>query len=253
MDIPDPEPAIPPLTAQLERIERIRDMLRAHPHSPTAQRRMDEAERVEQVYSSNAIEGNRLTLRETELVLRGLTIGGRELKDHIEASNLARAWDHMRTISKTPMNEAALTDLHAIVLAGSPPGDAGVYRRVQVWVTGSRLVPANPASIAPKVTQLFNTFLANDEMHPVLKAADLHAGVARIHPFIDGNGRVSRLIQNMALNQAGYWPAVIQPEGKLAYYEALEASDAGDPTLFRAYIAGRVLDAGQRRMALLGP
>lgn len=252
MDIPHPEPEKPTIAAQLEGIERMRDMIRAHPHLPTAQLRMDEAERVEQVYSSNAIEGNRLTLRETELVLRGLTIGGRALKDHIEANNLARAWDHMRVISKAPMNEAALTDLHAIVLAGSPPGDAGVYRRVQGWVAGSRLVPANPASIAPKVTQLFNAFLANDGLHPVLKAADLHAGVARIHPFIDGNGRVSRLIQNMALNQAGYWPTLIQPEAKLDYYQALEASDTGDPTLFREYIAGRVMEAGQRRVELLG-
>lgn len=249
MDIPDPEPT---LDMKLTELNKVREGIRAKSVSPSLQRKLEEVNRVEQVYASNAIEGNRLTLRETELVLRGITVAGRSLNEHIEANNLAKAWDRMRSLSMDPLTEASMLELHAIVLAGIDSSQAGRFRTEGVRITGSRLIPANPASIPAKVTQAFSSYLANDGLDPVSKSADLHASITRIHPFVDGNGRVARLVQSIALNQAGYWPVLISPDDRNEYYNALEKGDEGDPIPYRTFVIDRLIADGRKKLELEG-
>ena len=249
MDIPDPKQI---LDTKMSQIKQIRDGISAKAVSPSLQRKMEEVDRVEQVYASNAIEGNRLTLRETELVLRGITVSGRSLNEHIEANNLAKAWDQMRSLSMKPLTESAMLDLHAIVLAGIDPTQAGRFRTEGVRITGSRLIPANPASIPAKVTQAFSSYLEKDDIDLISKSADLHASITRIHPFIDGNGRVARLVQSIALNHAGYWPVLISPDDRGQYYEALEKGDEGDPIPYRIFVLDRLIADGRKKLDLLG-
>jgi len=199
------------------------------PLSPESVASLAAAWDVRMVHESNAIEGNSLTLRETEMVLsKGITVSGRPLKDHIEAVNLAKAWEQVKSLAKpnTTLTERDLLDLHRIVLTRVEDSFAGCYRTGAVRIAGSKLIPPNPLKVPDLMEELFAEIQTCAD--PVERAARLHYGIARIHPFADGNGRAARLAMNFVLLAAGYPPISIPTELRQAYYHALEAADAGD-------------------------
>ena len=172
------------------------------------------------VYES--IVGNTLTLRETDLVLRGLTIDKKPLKDHMEAVGHKEAFDYVRELVKNniPLSENIIKKIHFLVLADKKD-DRGVYRRIPVRIMGAAHEPVQPYLIQPKMEQLLIDFKNSNE-HIVTKLARFHIEFEAIHPFIDGNGRTGRLLVNLELMKAGYPPIDIKYIDRLAYYNAFD-------------------------------
>ena len=184
--------------------------------------RLNEEFTVEYTYNSNAIEGNTLTLRETDMVLRGLTIDQKPLKDHMEAVGHKEAFDFVRELvqNNTPMSERVIQQIHYLVLADKRE-DRGVYRRVPVRIMGAQHEPVQPYLIQPRMEQLMLSYAESTE-HIVRKLARFHIEFEGIHPFIDGNGRTGRLLVNLELMKAGYPPIDIKFTDRVAYYNAFD-------------------------------
>ena len=184
--------------------------------------RLNEEFIVEYTYNTNAIEGNTLTLRETDLVLRGLTIDKKPLKDHMEAVGHKEAFEFVTELVKenTPISEYIIKQIHYLVLADKKD-DRGVYRRIPVRIMGAQHEPVQPYLIEPKMEQLLREFTESTE-HIVTKLARFHIEFEGIHPFIDGNGRTGRLLVNLELMKAGYPPIDIKFTDRIAYYNAFD-------------------------------
>ena len=184
--------------------------------------RLNEEFTVEYTYNSNAIEGNTLTLRETDMVLRGLTIDYKPLKDHLMAVGHKEAFDYVLELvrANVPLSERIIQQIHYHVLADKRE-ERGVYRRVPVRIYGVRHEPPQPDLIQPRMEQLLLDLDASTE-HIVTKLARFHIDFESIHPFIDGNGRVGRLLVNMELMKAGYPPISMKVIDRLAYYKAFD-------------------------------
>jgi len=177
---------------------------------------------VEYTYNSNAIEGNTLTLRETDMVLRGLTIDKKPLKDHMEAVGHKHAFDYICELVKEnrSLTESQIKQIHYLVLADKPE-DRGVYRKVPVRILGAKHVPVQPYLIESRMNELLIEYKkTNDNL--VSKLARFHIEFESIHPFIDGNGRTGRLLVNLELMKAGYPPIDIKFADRIKYYEAFE-------------------------------
>jgi Fic family protein len=204
-------------------------LVELRPLSPESVASLAAAWDVRMVYESNSIEGNSLTLRETELVLsKGVTVSGKPLKDHLEAVNLALAWDRVKALAQpgSSLTEGDLLDLHQIILTRVEDSHAGSYRTGAVRISGSNHIPPNPIKVPDLMTELFTDLSAIAD--PIERAARLHHGIASIHPFTDGNGRSARLAMNFVLLAAGYPPISIPTDLRQDYYNALEAADTGD-------------------------
>lgn len=207
----------------LSQIEQKKDELdHKRPLTEGEVARLNEEFVVEYTYNSNAIEGNTLTLRETDLVLRGLTIDQKPLKDHMEAVGHKEAFEFVSEMvkSNTPLSEKLIKQIHYLVLADKKE-DRGVYRRVPVRIMGAKHEPVQPYLIAPKMEQLLKDYENNNE-HIVTKLARFHIEFESIHPFIDGNGRTGRLLVNLELMKAGYPPIDIKFTDRIAYYNAFD-------------------------------
>ena len=208
--------------------------------------RLNEEFTVEYTYNSNAIEGNTLTLRETDLVLRGLTIDQKPLKDHMEAVGHKEAFDYVRELvkEKAPLTESIIKQIHYLVLADKKD-DRGVYRRVPVRIMGAHHEPVQPYLIEPRMEQLLLDYAASEE-HIVTKLARFHIEFEGIHPFIDGNGRPGRLLVNLELMKAGYPPIDIKFTDRVAYYNAFDEYHvkhnlSAMESLFAGYVNSRLV------------
>lgn len=184
--------------------------------------RLNEEFIVEYTYNSNAIEGNTLTLRETDLVLRGFTIDRKPLKDHMEAVGHKEAFDFVSELVKdnVPISESIIKQIHYLVLADKRE-DRGVYRKVPVRIMGAQHEPVQPYLIELKMEQLLYDFAACTE-HIVTKLARFHIEFEGIHPFIDGNGRTGRLLVNLELMKSGFPPIDIKFTDRIDYYNAFD-------------------------------
>lgn len=207
--------------------------------------RLNEEFIVEFTYNSNAIEGNTLTLRETDLVLRGLTIDKKPLKDHMEAVGHKEAFEFVSELVKNnvPISESVIKQIHYLVLADKKE-DRGVYRRVPVRIMGAQHTPVQPYLIAPKMEELLRNFIESTE-HIVTKLARFHIEFEGIHPFIDGNGRTGRLLVNLELMKAGYPPIDIKFTDRIAYYNAFDEYHvkhnlSAMENLFAGYVSARL-------------
>lgn len=182
---------------------------------------------LEWTYNTNAIEGNTLTMNETKVVLEGVTIGGKTMREHLEVLNHRDAIMYVEEIVQKgePLTEWQIKNLHRLVLKGIVDEYAGVYRDQQVFIAGAKHTPPAPYLIKEQMEQLIKWY-DNEakKLHPVERGAMLHAIFVGIHPFIDGNGRTSRLLLNLELMKAGFPAVVIKIENRLAYYEALDKS-----------------------------
>lgn len=185
--------------------------------------RLNEEFLTEYTYNSNAIEGNTLTLRETDMVLRGLTIDRKSLKEHLEVIGHKEAFQYVRQLvsEKAPLSESVIKNIHYLVLADKKQ-DRGVYRRVPVRIMGATHDPAQPYLIIPKMEALLEQY-KNSKEDIITKLARFHIEFESIHPFIDGNGRTGRLLVNLELMKAGYPPIDIKFTDRLKYYDAFDA------------------------------
>ena len=187
---------------------------------------LEEWFRIELTYTSNAIEGNTLSRAETALVVeKGLTIGGKSITEHLEATNHAAALDFVKEqIKRKPsdLRERDILKIHEIILDRIDKENAGIYRRVPVRISGSAVVLPNPRKVQTLMDEFFSWIENEKKMHAVELAAEAHYRFVTIHPFIDGNGRTARLLMNMILMMRGYPPAIIRKNDRLAYIKSLE-------------------------------
>ena len=214
--------------------------------------RLNEEFTVEYTYNSNAIEGNTLTLRETDMVLRGLTIDQKPLKDHMEAVGHKEAFDFVRELvqNNTPMSERVIQQIHYLVLADKRE-DRGVYRRVPVRIMGAQHEPVQPHLIQPRMEQLMLSYTESTE-HIVRKLARFHIEFEGIHPFIDGNGRTGRLLVNLELMKAGYPPIDIKFTDRVAYYNAFDEYHVkGKLNAMEKLFAGYINDRLDQHLTML--
>ncbi len=214
---------------------------------------------IEYTYESNRIEGNTLTLRETELVInKGLTVGGKSMREHLEAINHYEAILFVRNIvnEKKPLRESLVKQLHSLILRGIERENAGIYRAVPVLISGSRHILPQPWQVPSLMEDCLLWYEEQKPLlHPVTLAAEIHERVVTIHPFIDGNGRTSRLLMNLVLLQNGYPIANIGGDtlSRLAYYHALETCNLeGDKGGFHSLIASEVQKSALRLVEIIG-
>lgn len=221
-----------------EKMEQLNFM---RPIPADALARLHEEMRLVHTYHSNAIEGNTLTLQETKLVLEeGLTIGGKSLREHLEASNNAKAFDRMEELAKKKrsIDHVTIQEIHEIVTR-SILEDAGRYRTRNVRIAGAVKTPPDWSKIVKLIDELIEK-VAESKKHPIETASFLHHRFVEIHPFCDGNGRVARLLTNLYLISRDYPPVVLKKEDQEKYYKSLRAADAGNLGPFANFIAKAV-------------
>ena len=190
---------------------------------------------LEWTYNSNGIEGNTLTLRETQVVLEGITVGGKSIKEHLEVINHEKAILFLDDLVKDnePISEWNIKNIHQLILKDIDNENAGRYRKENVAIKGAIHIPPDYLKVPELMGRLVLTYNNWREYHPIIQAALLHGELVKIHPFIDGNGRTSRLLMNLVLMNKGYTPVIIKKESRLKYYEALDkAHTTGDYTDF---------------------
>ena len=196
------------------------------PLTPPAVARLRDEMMLENTFDSNAIEGSRLTLRETVLVVKeGVRDGnGFRMKDVLAALGYARGFEVILDLAdqEIPCDEDVIKRLHQYVMLGAFPEYCGVWRDHAVRVLGAAFKPAGFREIPQKMHDLVAWYQNEDAMHPIEKASRFHAEFETIHPFADGTGRTGRLLLNFMLVREGYWPANIRcQEDRERYYAAL--------------------------------
>jgi Fic family protein len=221
--------------------------------------RIAQALELEYTFESNRIEGNTLTLRETDLVINeGLTISGKSMREHLEAINHQEAIAYIKHLmdKNTTLNEREVLSIHNLILRGINPEDAGRYRRVQVMIKGSSFMPPQPFMVSKEMEDFFIWYETNkNNLHPIILAAELHERLVTIHPFIDGNGRTSRLLMNLILLQNGYAIANIKGDydSRMLYYNALEtAQTKNNKEDFLLFVAQTEKECLERYLEIIG-
>jgi Fic family protein len=210
--------------------------------------------RVSLTYTSNAIEGFTYTESETKVLLEeGLTVGGKHLRDALAVTGHAKAYDYMFSLltNNTLVNQDILT-MHSLLEGSLESGKAGGYRNVPIFVTGSKHAFTRPEDIETKMKAFEEWMQADREkLHPVEFAVQLHKKLVLIHPFEDGNGRISRLAMNAALIQKGYLPIVVPPILRAEYIASLEAAHTDD-TAFKDFMYRQQIEEQKSFLRIIG-
>lgn len=225
---------VPRLDRHLARrlLEKKQRLDRYRPLPPHLVRRLHDDLRILLTYHSNAIEGNTLTLRETQMVIdHGMTVGGHPLREYLEASNHAAALDYLTILlDKTvPIGRADMLKFHSLVM-DRILSDAGSWRSIPVSIRGANFVPP-PARQVPGLMRDWISWVNGDDAQryePIMRAAIAHHGFEAVHPFEDGNGRCGRLLLNLMLMRDGYPPALLLREWRDGYLIALDTANAGN-------------------------
>ena len=220
------------INVMLKEVDVQKEQLSAlRPLPEEALKKIQNALDIEYTYESNRIEGNTLTLQETALIVNeGVTISGKSMREHLEAINHTEAISYIKDIAKQDIeiSERTIKEIHALILHGIDRENAGRYRTVPVMISGSTHIPPQPYLIEKQMEDFILRFkqMEKEKVHPVLIAAYLHDELVRIHPFIDGNGRTSRLLMNLYLLRHGYVIITLKGsnDAKVNYYKALEKS-----------------------------
>lgn len=249
--------------AEIDRLKSRLDSLRPSPEHTVCT--LHEQQVLEWTYHSNAIEGNTLTLKKTKVALEGIAIGGKPLREHFEVINHKEAIDYVEAIvqNQEALSEWQIKSIHHLMLKNIDDRNAGQYRQENVVIAVAEHLSPDyikvPEVIAglmdwyrratgldsPHPSPVMSGFPARHPtgeetslMHPVECAARLHVDFVGIHPFVDGNGRTSRLLMNFELMRRGFLPVIILVENRLAYYDALNtAHTRGDYSLFIELVA----------------
>lgn len=195
-------------------------------------------------YNSNAIEGSTLSLKETKVVLEGITVGGKTLREHLEAVNHREAILFIEELSRgaEPLTGHHVKLIHRLILQKIDDNNAGTYRRVNVVISGAEHIPPDYTQVESEMERFIcRCHEQADVLHPVERAAIIHSDFVKIHPFTDGNGRTARLLMNLELMKSGLPPVVLPVEMRLEYYEALDrAHTKGDFSAFMALTVSSV-------------
>lgn len=197
-------------------------------HRPFSKRLVDSLHEkliVEWTYNSNAIEGNTLTMSETKVVLEGITIGGKSMVEHLEIINHREAILFVEDLvsSQEPLSEWNIKNIHALILNEIDNLNAGKYRSENVVISGAKHMPPKHYEVSLLMQKLIAEYQKEWMIyHPVVRAALLHGEFAKIHPFIDGNGRTSRLLLNFELMRNGYPPIIFKNDNRAKYYDVLD-------------------------------
>lgn len=237
---------------EVDKLKRELDSKRPIPKATL--KSLKETINLEWTYNSNGIEGNTLTLRETQIVLEGITVGGKSIKEHLEAINHEKAILYLDELvkDKQPITEWNIKNIHQLILKEIDSENAGKYRRENVTIKGATHIPPDYTILPESMEKLIVNYKTWDKYHPIIQAALLHGELVKIHPFVDGNGRTSRLIMNLDLMNHGYNPVIIKKEKRLEYYDALDkAHTTGDYTDFIKLINKLEIEMLNRYLDLL--
>lgn len=209
---------------------------------------------VEFTYNSNAIEGNTLTLQETALVLEGMTIDRKPLKDHLEVVGHRDAFEYMLQLirDKVPVSERIIKEIHSLILIDRPE-DRGIYRKIPVRIMGAKHEPPEPYLVPVQMEQLM---VRHEEMtkiiHPVERVALFHLLFEGVHPFIDGNGRTGRLLLNFELSKAGFPAINIKFADRRKYYDCFSSYyETGSHEQIALLVGGYVEEMLDRYLKIL--
>lgn len=205
-------------------------------------------------WASNAIEGNALSLAETKLVIEdGLTIPGKPLRDHLEAVGHAAAFDMLQDMARqSRIGEDAIKGLHHAFFRRIDEENAGQYRIERVVITGTEWTPPVPDKVPGLMRRLAAAIPEIEGRHPVVAAADLHAEFINVHPFIDGNGRVARLLMNLVLIRGGYPVVIIPPVRRMEYIAAADRGSRGAFGPMRTLVAEMALESCREHLRMFG-
>ena len=237
-----------PILEQINSFKKTLDSCR--PLTPAEVEAIKEVFLVEHTYNSNAIEGNTLTLQETALVLQGVTIDKKPLKDHLEAVGYKEAFQYVEELAKQDkdLSEYDIKSIHNLVLADRPE-DRGTFRRVNVRIAGALTNPVQPYLIEPKIEELLNNYKVwSETMHIVERVAIFHLQFESIHPFIDGNGRTGRLIMNLQLIKEGLPAINIKFADRRKYYDAFDEYSRTGSTEAMINLVGEAVISRLREM-----
>lgn len=233
---------------EIDKLKKELDDLR--PLSPQILQLISQKFREEWTYNTNALEGNTMSLHETAFFLReGLTIKGKTLKEHLEVINHSEAIEFLEgELKNKRLTERFIKDIHAILFQGVKPEKGedpvipGVYKQKDnktITLSGDLLIYTPAIQVPSEMENLLNWYESCNE-HPIKVAAEFHHKIASIHPFSDGNGRVSRICMNFILMKHGYPPAIIRKEERIDYLKALTEADNGNGTPFLELITKEV-------------
>ena len=214
---------------------------------------------IEMTYNSNAIEGNTLTLKETAWIIQeGITIKGKSLRDHLEAKNQKEALDFLYELIDTEkqntISERLIREIHHLIVKETDSDIAGKYREGNVIITGANHTPPEGFKVTHEMQNLIKWIKANkNKLHPVELAAIVHHKLAYIHPFWDGNGRVSRIIMNIFIMHAGFPMAIILKNDRKRYYRVLSEADKANYSPFCEFVAQSVIRSMSLYLKILKP
>ena len=243
--------------SRLQEIDNLKDKIDSfRPLSENILKQIKAYFKISFTYTSNAIEGNTLSLSETKIIIEdGITIGGKPVKDHLEVIGQANAYDLLFDIAQNEkdITEQTILKLHHMLYNNIDEAKSGKYRDCNVLITGSEYeLPKHD-----KLSELMQKFCAEipvkkENLHPVEFSAWLHERLVSIHPFIDGNGRTARLIMNLALLQAGYNIITIPPVVRNDYIFGLqEAQLKNNIQPFTNFISEMVLEAQKEYLRII--
>jgi Fic family protein len=221
------------LTVNIERIKSKKAILdQSRPISPMILNRLREDIALEWTYNSNGIEGNSLTLFETQVVISdGMTVGGKSLREHFEAINHIKAINYLETLAKPNFEIRAidLLNIHSLVMQNIEDSFAGRLRDGMVRIVGANFTPPSPNKVSPLIDALIEDINLNvTNLDTPILATIFHHKFVWIHPFFDGNGRTARLAMNLFLLKEGYPPAIILKNDRKKYYDALNQANKGN-------------------------
>ena len=210
---------------KLDTIDKLKNELdKKRPLNPNSLKSLRESDILDWTYHSNAIEGNTLTLRETKVVLEGITIGGKSVNEHLEAINHKDAILFLEVLIEkdNKLTLRDIKDIHKLILKEIDNDNAGTLRLENVRISGATHIPSDYLKIAEELEKLMINYDNWQNLHPVIRAGLLHGEFVKIHPFIDGNGRTSRLLMNFEVMKQGLPPIIIQKDKRFEYYDALD-------------------------------
>lgn len=239
--------------------QKLEELNSCRPISRTVLSKIREHFQIEMTYNSNAIEGNILTLKETAWVIQeGITIKGKPLKDHLEAKNQKEALDFLYELidskKQNTISERLIRELHHLVVKESDSDIAGKYREGNVIITGTDHTPPEGFNVPHEMQNLIKWINSNkNKLHAVELAAIIHHKLVYIHPFWDGNGRISRIIMNIFIMQAGFPMAIILKNDRKRYYRVLSEADKGNYSPFCEFVAQSVIRSLNLYLKFLKP
>jgi Fic family protein len=210
------------------KLDTLKDKLDAHRPLPHAVvNNLHEELVLQWTYNSNAIEGNTFSLVETKVALEGITVGGKTLREHFEVINHRDAILYVEDLvqQKKELSEWEIKNIHGLILKNIDSAHAGLYRTVNVLISGAQHKPPEAMLVPELMEKLVKWYQAEaSNLHPVERAARIHADFVKIHPFVDGNGRTSRLLMNLELMKWGFPAAILPVSRRLEYYQALDTA-----------------------------